>query len=243
MRKTCTKCGKTKQLTEFYKSTEGKHGHHSQCKACFAIRRAKQYAATKEQVLVYNAKWVKENRDKNLASQARYREKHREKINAKTRQWKRENKERCAATNALYRLQNKEKCREYAIRYHKENPEKRAAWQAANPEKRKAARSKWSAANPEACRIYIQNRRSRKLKSGGNLSKGLAAKLFELQRGKCACGCKQQLGDGYHMDHIIPLALGGSNTDDNIQLLRAECNQKKGAKHPVDFMQSRGFLL
>lgn len=45
------------------------------------------------------------------------------------------------------------------------------------------------------------------------------------------------------MDHIVPLALGGSNTDGNIQLLRATCNQQKHAKHPVVFMQERGFLL
>jgi 5-methylcytosine-specific restriction endonuclease McrA len=51
------------------------------------------------------------------------------------------------------------------------------------------------------------------------------------------------LGDNYHIDHIMPLALGGSNTDDNIQLLRQRCNNQKCAKHPVDFMQSRGFLL
>lgn len=70
----------------------------------------------------------------------------------------------------------------------------------------------------------------------------IAERLFKLQRGKCAC-CKQPLGDDYHMDHIMPLSLGGSNTDDNIQLLRAKCNQQKSAKHPVDFMQQRGFLI
>jgi len=36
---------------------------------------------------------------------------------------------------------------------------------------------------------------------------------------------------------------GGSNTDDNMQLLRKLCNLQKHAKHPVDFMQERGFLL
>lgn len=35
----------------------------------------------------------------------------------------------------------------------------------------------------------------------------------------------------------------GTNTDDNIQLLRKLCNLQKSAKHPVDFMQQRGFLL
>ena len=46
-----------------------------------------------------------------------------------------------------------------------------------------------------------------------------------------------------HLDHIMPLALGGSNTDDNIQLLRARCNLQKRAKHPVDFMRERGYLI
>jgi len=53
----------------------------------------------------------------------------------------------------------------------------------------------------------------------------------------------QPLGDDFHMDHIMPIALGGSNTDDNMQLLRKECNLQKQAKHPIDFMQSRGLLL
>lgn len=40
----------------------------------------------------------------------------------------------------------------------------------------------------------------------------------------------------------MPIARGGSNTDDNVQLLCPACNLKKSAKHPVDFMQERGFL-
>jgi len=41
----------------------------------------------------------------------------------------------------------------------------------------------------------------------------------------------------------MPLALGGKNEDWNIQLLRAECNSRKGAKHPIVYMQEKGFLL
>jgi 5-methylcytosine-specific restriction endonuclease McrA len=88
-----------------------------------------------------------------------------------------------------------------------------------------------------------QNRRARKNASAGKLSFNLAEKLFKLQHGKCACGCKKHLGKDYHLDHIMPLALGGANTDNNIQLLRKQCNWQKHAKHPIDFMQSRGFLL
>lgn len=130
-----------------------------------------------------------------------------------------------------YREKNKERIAEYRAQHYTANAD----------EYRKYAVD-WAKQNPEACRINQQNRRARK-RAGGKLSPGLTAKLYKLQRGKCACGCKQPLGDDYHRDHIMPLALGGTNTDDNIQLLRPTCNLQKSAKHPINFMQQRGFLL
>jgi len=151
------------------------------------------------------------------------------------------------AYDAVYKLANREKRRLQSVKRYANNPDKvlacTKAWQKANPDKVKAAKTAWNANNRESTRMYWQNRRARKLESGGKLSNGLAAKLFKLQRGKCACGCKQPLGDDYHLDHCMPLALGGSNTDENMQLLRKLCNLQKSAKHPVDFMQQRGFLL
>ena len=41
----------------------------------------------------------------------------------------------------------------------------------------------------------------------------------------------------YHMGHIIPVAKGGTHTDDNIQLLTPRCNSEKHAKMPVAFMR------
>jgi 5-methylcytosine-specific restriction endonuclease McrA len=111
-----------------------------------------------------------------------------------------------------------------------------------HPERRKQIVRKWAASNLPALAVKAQNRRARKRTNGGTLSKNIAAKLFKHQRGKCAC-CGLPLGDDYHLDHIMPLALGGANVDSNIQLLRPSCNLQKSAKHPIDFMQSRGFLL
>lgn len=42
----------------------------------------------------------------------------------------------------------------------------------------------------------------------------------------CECGRCEDL----QFDHIIPIALGGSNDAINIQLLRGLCNRKKGAR-------------
>lgn len=145
--------------------------------------------------------------------------------------WKSANPDRVKANNSAWKSANKERTKTSdAARY------------AANPERGKAYATSWQAANPEAVRAIAQNRRARKKAVGGTLSKGLAAKLFTMQKGLCPC-CRQPLGSDYHLDHIVPIALGGSNTDDNIQLLRQRCNRQKHAKHPVDFMQSRGFLL
>ena len=115
-------------------------------------------------------------------------------------------------------------------------------WRKKNPEKSRLSSARWQRNKPNVVVIIKANRRARKCAVDGNLSSDLKSKLFTLQRGKCAC-CGLPLGSNYHMDHIMPLALGGSNTDDNIQLLRQRCNNQKYSKHPIDFMQSRGFLL
>lgn len=153
----------------------------------------------------------------------------------------------CAkASHAAYRAINQDKVRERRKKYCAANVDKKRAanakYIADNPEKKKERNAKYKAENPEKCRIHNQNRRARKLKNGGKLSQGLAERLFKLQKGKCPC-CQMPLGDDYQLDHIMPIALGGSNTDDNMQLLRKQCNNQKHAKHPIDFMQSRGFLL
>lgn len=117
-----------------------------------------------------------------------------------------------------------------------------AAWYLKNQDKVKAQYKEWSLKNPQALRIRKNNRRARIAQVGGTLSRGLVEKLYAIQKGKCAC-CKLPLGSNYHLDHIMPIKLGGTNTDDNTQLLRQVCNSQKWAHHPVEFMQSRGFLL
>lgn len=156
-----------------------------------------------------------------------------------------ENREKVKARVAAYQSANADKVKSYMAEWYAKNGEKIMAYRASrSPAYREKARLRataWSAANPERRRIHEHNRRAKEL-SGGKLSHDIAAKLIKLQRGKCAC-CGEPLGDDYHRDHIMPLALGGTNTDDNIQLLRATCNLQKNAKHPVEFMQQRGFLL
>ena len=55
--------------------------------------------------------------------------------------------------------------------------------------------------------------------------------LFSEQGGCCA-GCFKPLGDDVHVDHVMPLARGGDDAFENLQLLHASCNQVKGDMRP-----------
>ena len=156
-----------------------------------------------------------------------------------------EQRERTRVKMAKWRDANPERAKAASDRSRKKDPEKRKAsvkkWREKNKERHAAYQKKYQVENLELFRIHAQNRRA--LHLGSKLSKGLMAKLMALQKGKCAC-CHIGLKEvKVHMDHIMPLALGGSNDDSNIQLLCQGCNQVKHAKHPVEFMQSRGMLL
>lgn len=154
-----------------------------------------------------------------------------EKSKASSNSWKAANPDANKAGKESWLANNLEKSKADAV-----------VWKAKNPEKVKAYFLAWQAAHPESVRLNNQNQRARKRETGGKLSSDLAEKLFKKQKGKCPC-CGLPLGENYHLDHIMPLFLGGLNIDDNIQLLRQRCNNQKSAKHPIDFMQSRGFLL
>ena len=178
----------------------------------------------------------------NNISAAAYRAANTEKMRAATAKWRAANPEKSRAAGAAWHKANHDRDRANASAWKAANKDKILAYNAANIDKIRAASVAWSAANPEKLKIYTQNRRALKRAAGGKLSHGLSERLFKLQRGLCPC-CNQPLGDDFHLDHIMPLSLGGSNTDQNMQLLRQRCNNQKHAKHPINFMQSRGFLI
>lgn len=223
--KTCTKCGETKPLTDFYHA-------RARCKLCIKTESALYAKLHRKERTEKNREWQSNNREKVRESCKKWNSEHKDKLNETLRKWRALNPEKVKASKA----------RHYAKHAEKERAS-RKKWYAENRDKAKEAYAKWAASNPEARRLINQNRRAAKREAGGRLSNGLVKRLFELQRGKCACGCNRPLGDDYHRDHRMPLALGGTNTDDNIQLLRKTCNLQKGAMHPIEFMQKRGFLI
>ena len=168
------------------------------------------------------------------SANARHRERTRGEAIARTKKWAKDNPQKKSAQAKRYREKHPDKVKAIVAKSS-------AVWRANNREKCRVASAKWYADHPEARRLKNHNRQARLRSNGGVLSKGLTEKLMHLQRGRCAC-CSVTLTT-YHLDHVLPLALDGENEDRNIQLLCPTCNVQKHSRHPIDFMQSRGFLL
>lgn len=152
------------------------------------------------------------------------------------------NPEKRKAVCAEYRARNPEKVRAAYQAWYASDPEHaratKRAYDAENNEQARARRAKWRSENRAAIAGTKASRTAAEGHHTGEQIRALAVK----QKYKCAC-CRADLRTGYHKDHIVPLKAGGTNDILNIQLLCKPCNLSKGAKHPIDFMQQRGFLL
>lgn len=180
---------------------------------------------------IYNKAYREANKERLKEYNKTYRESHKEKIKAYLEANKDKIKDRCKA----YQEANKESLKEYRKEYQEANKEKRKEYN-------KTYNKTYREANKDKKNIHHRNRRARKRNAEGSHTAADIQQLLTLQRKKCAV-CHTSITKGYHVDHVIPLAMNGSNDKYNLQLLCAPCNISKKAKHPVNFMQERGFLL
>lgn len=182
------------------------------CKPCKRERNRERYEADREMESERKRKYYRANK---------------ERLCERSRQYHEENKERIAERNRLYYEANREQVAHYKRKYCEANKEQRAEYH-----------REWQKANPEKRNVNAQNRRARKKGNGGNLSKDIVQRLMIQQDGKCTC-CGADLSQtGHHLDHIVPIKLGGLNNDYNVQLLTPTCNRRKGAKHPDDWAKA-----
>ena len=86
----------------------------------------------------------------------------------------------------------------------------------------------WSYEKDKARRAI---REARIKANGGAHTKQDIAEIRALQRDQCTYCCTKLDGGG-HVDHVVPLSLGGSNGKENIQLTCHLCNCIKGSDHP-----------
>ena len=160
------------------------------------------------------------------------------------------NAEEIAKKKREYVMANLEKILEYQREYKKANSEILAARQReyykSNIERIAAATREYNKANPEKRAAHKRNRKAKVRNAEGGHNGSDILSIFNGQRGLCA-NCKTKLlksgAKKYHVDHIMPIALGGSNWPENLQCLCPSCNLSKGAKHPDEWAKQNGMLL
>lgn len=182
-----------------------------------------------EHVKQVQRRWQEQNVEAVREYKREYRKKNSKRISDYLREWYAANREHAIAYARAVRAAKPEiisaNKAAYYIRHKERLLQKTRAWRIANPQKRRLSSQK----------------RYAKMAEGVGLSSDIAQKLLVLQRGRCACCGKKLIK--YHLDHIVPLALGGRHEDANIQLLTPSCNSRKGAKSPEKFAQERGLLI
>lgn len=124
--------------------------------------------------------------------------------------------------------------REYYAKNKKRFSEVARAWRLANPDKFRAIQQRWQEKNPTNILARAARRRAQVRQVGGTFSAADIARIGRRQWWKCVY-CGDDISMKFHVDHIIPVARGGTNYCGNIQILCASCNRSKGKKLPIEW--------
>ena len=174
-----------------------------------------------------------------------YREKNIIKARAYARVYRAKNIEKDKASSNAWRLANRERGIATQKAWHEKNKERRdatnKAWRLANPERVKTTArrlsKKYRLANPERSGVYCRTRRARRRAAP---SEPYTAQDILDRWGTNCHNCNQPIDlsaprrsglsgweQGLHLDHVIPLALGGSDLMINVKPSHGLCNLRK----------------
>jgi 5-methylcytosine-specific restriction endonuclease McrA len=215
-----------------------KHGSSSgynkgcRCDECVAYK-------TRKTETYYQA-----NKEAICAQKREYRIKNADTIREKDRARYAENREGRAEYGRSYREKNRDAVKASKRAHYEANRdailERSRLSNAANREARIAANKQWRKANPEKAAAVHQRRRARK--KDAFVEEVCLLKLYESCDGICYL-CDEPVDftaptkhpKSATLDHIVPLARGGTHDEGNCALACYRCNVRKKDKLPEEF--------
>lgn len=200
--------------------TRSGYGKGCKCEPCLGANRAN------------SAKWAAEHPEEVRARWARYRAANAEKRRAVSAQYRVENLEKVQARESQYRAENLEILRTRQVEFYAEHSESRRAnsakWRAENPDYLRSYGATYRVENPEKTRVGSANRRARKLAQWVESVDHTV--VWGRDGGVChICGLPAD-PDNWHLDHVVPLILGGEHSYRNTAVSHPVCNQAKGGR-------------
>lgn len=215
--KVCCGCGSELPATtdHFYvrKRSNGRRYLSSLCKPCVKEDRADRYKSNPDSVREANRRSVEKH-----GHRYRYRksvrllfdESYRDAVARRNKEWTQRNR----GYIRIYRM----------------------ARRAENPEYIRNLDREYRKRNRESIKANRATRKARLRGAGGVVSKDDILRQVSSQHSMCFW-CESEVGDNYHVDHLIPIARGGTNSPDNIVISCPRCNVSRGAKMPDEFRE------
>lgn len=251
----CTKCGIGKPATKEYFSVcrRDKDGFQTWCKECkrghyadnreeIRLRHRVYHNNNRERILGQKREYRRRNHDEILSREKKRRQDNRENIRASSRKHYWNNRDRIIVQQSLYRESNRETLRAWFREFYETNRDKlqetfrtRYATDLEFREKTSHKNRRWRKNNPEVTRAIDHRKRAKRRSAPGMHTADDIRRIHKEQDGHCFW-CDVSISEAYHVDHYIPLFRGGSNDPDNLVIACAECNLKKGALMPWDFL-------
>lgn len=206
-----------------------KERYNAENKESIAEYYKRRYAENPEAMRAASRKYREENPERVKDAQKAYQEKHSNRLSARRRAYYNANIEREREKARTRARATYEARRDYMVAYMR-------AYYAANKDDFSERARAWREANPEKCKQYHVNRKAKLKKAEGSFDAGDIGRMMESQNCMCSA-CGADLDDtGFHVDHVVPLAKGGSNWPSNLQLLCPPCNLGKGTKSNEEWL-------
>lgn len=234
--KTCTKCGEGKSVEDYHQAKKGKFGRSATCKTC-------------------KARWAKQDREKDP-----------DKWQAWQTEWRKANPEKARATEERHRKKARKKRADRERARYRSDPEKynqiTRDRRASDPEGTRAHNKKSNEKRRSDPKFRLEQTIRRSIYSSISSGSKRGRKTFEilgyspedlrdhLERLFLPGMSWENYGKfGWHIDHIVPLAVHNYETPDDIDFRRAwalenlrplwwQDNIKKGAKVDTAFQPS-----